>query len=80
MGCEPVTGVDGLCCRRKYERQKLLGIFRMRCGFQSADVIVDSVPLIEFRARLNLIDRQTEVTWRDGFRSPRPARRPPFGR
>ena len=60
MGDESVTGIDGLGCRRKYELQKFLGIFRMRGGFQSADVIVDSVPLIECRTRLNLIDRQPE--------------------
>jgi hypothetical protein len=45
MGNEPVTGVDGLRCRRKYELQKLLGIFRMRGGFQPADVIIDPIPL-----------------------------------
>lgn len=60
MGCESVTSIDGLSRRRKYELQKLLGIFRMRGGFQPADVIIDLIPLIESRTRLNLIDRQRE--------------------
>jgi len=60
MGDESVTGVDGLSRRRKYERYKLLGILGMRGGFQPADVIVNSVPLIERRTRLNFIDRQPQ--------------------